>query len=210
MDTDPQRTHGNTLCKDGYEISRNANASKAYSPTKPASASPSSTNPQTPKPRHRYLHQHRPGECCRPHEEALLPNSVTDTILDYSSTNIFFTSLLYGQSGAGWGAGGRLANPTLIYEHMKCAEMPVVPTGGPMYTGKEEVLRTPTEGRLPTLQNMALAAAWVISTDGHVGFQRPRRWRYPNMYTVKGVDYWKGQGSLSESGRKNVGFEKYD
>ncbi|KAI4180420.1 MAG: hypothetical protein LQ346_006994 [Caloplaca aetnensis] len=143
-------------------------------------------------------------ECCRPHEEALLLNSVTDTILDYGSTNISFTGLLYGQSGAGWGAGGPLGSPTLIYRHIECAGIPVVTTGGPGHTGAEEALQTPPEGQAPRLHNMAFAAAWVVSSNGYVGHQRPRLWRYPDMYTVKGVDYWKSQGEVYRSAQGRV------
>ncbi|KAL8897306.1 MAG: hypothetical protein Q9207_007280 [Kuettlingeria erythrocarpa] len=143
-------------------------------------------------------------ECCCPHEEALVPNSVTDTILDYGSTNISFTGLLYGQSGAGWGAGGPLGSPTLIYEHIACAGVPVVTTGGPEHTVAEEVIQTPSEGQPPRLYNMAFAAAWVVSSNGYVGYQRPRFRRYPNLYTVNGVDYWKGREEIYRSAEGGI------
>ncbi|KAL9007560.1 MAG: hypothetical protein Q9173_007201, partial [Seirophora scorigena] len=79
------------------------------------------------------------GECCRPHEEALLPNKIKNTIFDYSSTNVSFTGLLYGQAGVGWGTS------TVVYEHIRCAGMPILTTGGPVHSGREEVLRTPPE-----------------------------------------------------------------
>ncbi|KAI4188911.1 MAG: hypothetical protein LQ348_003860 [Seirophora lacunosa] len=133
------------------------------------------------------------GECCRPHEEALIPDKIKNTIPDYSSTNVSFTGLLYGQAGAGWGTS------TANYEHIQCAGMPVVTTGGPVHSGREEVLRTPSEGQPPNFNNMAFAAAWVTSANGHVGYQRPRRWRHPNAYMVDGVTYWQRHVGVYQS-----------
>lgn len=99
-----------------------------------------------------------PGDCCKPHEDAILPGP--ESLHDYDASHVRFTGLRTQQLGAGYGA------TTPRYDGIACSGTPLV-----RFFGPDDPLRSPhgqprfqafdPNGRLVPPMNLVFSASWI-------------------------------------------------